>query len=1547
MGAINFDNIVISYPPADLKIEERLRNPGYPAQDQDVSMRCLVEDLNPAAPTVNRRVKVWYQWLPLADNQPLPGTNNWSSAAMLPLGGDLYEGTIPRFPNGYVHYYYECLSDGFFFARDPDGTEGAEGEHSESRLQKFWWNGTNQTARPSGAVLHETRYEVRRYRSEYGTVMLDAQPEAATVAMELVDDEVWQGVTLVTGITNLTFKFKGLDRYTNDAAFFSPTPVVWGDNDQDFPYPPVAGYLELDATNSIRAELEYSGFLLMRFNADNNATNAYIVKRAVYQNFNTWQASKVYFEESQGLYGIQSFPEDFNAWTTDAYLAGSDLGEPFQNETPSDEFKVYPFMTANNWVMANGRIVDERHKLQADPVNLALLLRQAGYVRNSGGSLTEGVEKMTYQARASIDESLAELRFALYNGGYSWTLPQTITTTFRAVEMSPAKPYISVLAGFQPFSQGSSCYEIRLAQVSQTTTGSDNTLQAQIWRWDPDTETSTQLAAGTPFTGSNLAVDKLLTIGITNVSGSTVIGVNVAGTQRARFSDSAANRLTLGGTVGFATHDALPSIQSVAVAHGGGSFTQNAATFATTTGWYMGGKRDDDNTKYRWSVEDNRLIRAVPLQTIDLFYAARRGEATAPDVADYVLKHAAVPVTSLNYGALREEILHLWDQSFVEIRYGGGDVGVVIDDPRIYPWRATSRVFEEHATDYYDWPDWNAQYDWLRDENPAQWAVLEGWIAPSSVSSGNEVQLDRSRANPALAQAVLSPLLTNGIGTINYSYRVTGGTAVYAIERSDDGLPRAWTTIEVHTNAAGESGSYYLPIRENFSGRIRIRLDEASDDDAVLLLDGLLARDYPPRDDTTWQAYNVLITDLQTNRLFEIQSCYLNNDPTNGVAGTDSFTEHEPFVQSPMVGTGIGEIGFWYRVFTPGNTGHITLAVASHPDTPDADWRVITNLTVTNSTYLYFNDPKIYDLDNKVLRVYSSTEADERVCIDNVVMTEPVRAGFEIRSVTLLPAQPLEHDAVQVEVEIGRFIMNPVGIEIYLSYHEGETPWGVTNWWSADDTGESERIRLWPVAEGSRIYRTLEGDKIPAFAVDTPVQYFAWGTHSDIKLSQGDRPIFQGTNVFTHPAWYWPVNLNETHAAEGWSPYYFVYSCPPYSVWVNEVNYYARYTDEDYEYIELLGPAQALINNWRIELIDYSTYDIYDTCIVSNNYRLPHAQQGWGFFLWGDTGVSNAVQNFDFPLQNNIQQSGGIVLKRSMGAIEHMICHGPAGASMIAAGFEYIGTKIGLTRYAPLHLYSPYAAGSVYEDFAWQQPSSWSYTPGEVNVDQTLADISTFCLISSFIGPHGTQDGGAGSPLNIQVAIGGSTQIVYTADQWYRIYSLKSNGTPVPEAQGASEYVWSVTGASQDISNEVAFAAWAHPYGGVPTAWLARWSEAAVAAGDTDGLDTVAEHLLNTSPTANTAYAFEVTSISVSNNVAVTVRLTRDTVVDDYNAGCINGKLYLYGSGNLLTEPFTEISVPPTEIDGADFGNDAGVSEHTYFIPVAPDPLMYYRAVIK
>lgn len=1540
VGFIYIDNIYISQPPTSVTITEEQYNPGYPAQDQDVRVRCRVTDGDDGYPSVNRQVRVFYSW---EDNSS--PHEDWPSTNMTLIADDVYEGVIPQHGAGMMYYYFRCTFDGYFYKRDPDGpSPGTQPERNEKDALVH-----PAYLKKKGSANYRN-YEIRRYQSDVKVMRVLADPPSATVDMELVADHVWQGLTLVSGITNMNWTFRGIDGYAEDAAGYDNVPWMWGDNNQDFPYPPIAGYAERDATNSIAAQLEYDGFLLIRLNRQEN-TNSYIVKRAVYQNFNVWPASQTDFAVSLGLYAIKTFEafedDPQSNWVDDFYEQGQYKLETLDSSTPDNDFvRGDPALTyVNNfWAYDQARIVKER-----DVYNQALSVFQdrnaleldggvaRGRVWNTYASKTEGVGNFDFRARLSLNDNYFSY-FKGVTGGLNpfiedptnWPLSYRAEATFRAATLSPGMGSISLLTRIRPgvgLFDPPSYYETRLSQGDPTIQNQE-LLNLEVFRWKNGV--ATKIGSTVPSQGVSpysLTGVKTVRVGLTNVASYVRITVSVDRQGRTdnnfdwgtfTFDDASDDRLTEVGTVGFISFDAQIEVQQVRVMAPGTARTANLlpgdnwATQLTPTNWYMGGTAAG---VARWRISDNYLLRNIPTQKLGIYLAPMPdGSSMQPNFAE-LQKKTEVELSGLGYTTYSVP-LKLWNESFVMIKNEAtGEINAVVDNLALSPWRAVTRADKtsiESGTEeeiggvkYYNWTSTTQQDTWVQADGNTGWLVLEGWVTTRG-SNEDKVQFDRTRANTNLVQALISPYLTNNIGEVIFNWRASGiSNVVYIVERSAPGSSSTWDIEKTVTNST-LSGKEQVAFGTDFPGRIRIRVGAATKADAWFEIDNLVVRDYPPRDNTTWQAYNALISSEQTSKAFEptdptAKTAYLNNSTTNDVKG--ELKDSQPYIQTPEVGTGIGEIAFWYRVWdTQGGPAKISLQAA--PDAESGSWKELTNIVVEagQTDYVYFWDDDIFEPDNKVLRIYCITNETykNRVCIDNVLMTEPVRPGYEFRAVTLSPEQPLVGQQPGLEVEIGRFIMNPEQIKIYVSYLVGTNTWGYTNWWTS---AYPQKIELEEVAP--RIYRTPEGLKLPSGAIDEVVQFIVWGVHSKIQVEQGDKPIYQGTNAFINPAWHFPVDLNGMPSldnpagkgAYGWSPYYFVYSCPPKSVWVNEVCYRTRSSENDLEYIEIIGPTGANVGGWKLQMRDVFN-ELWRQSTINAGFQFADVSKGWGFFVWGDAAVPNVSQVIPGSgpgTAPDILVNGGLRLVRSNGAWEDRVSWGTYGEDMQNDyGYLYAGEKGGTS---PLSLQSTneFVLGQTAADFDWR---SATYSPGAINPDQEMVElepVTAFFMVYSVIGLNGAHSVGVNPLEMIAVPQGGSTNITYTADDWYRIDAFLSDGEVVGSALGERSYEWTVIDVQGDVSNHVMFV---EAYPGVSTNWLGTWG---ADTGQTlhDSVPSLDyAYMLDIDPWAAHEIAYMITGMTVSNGSAtITVKLT------DYGVGHgpINGQVAVYARESLTT----------------------------------------------
>jgi hypothetical protein len=440
-------------------------------------------------------------------------------------------------------------------------------------------------------------------------------------------------------------------------------------------------------------------------------------------------------------------------------------------------------------------------------------------------------------------------------------------------------------------------------------------------------------------------------------------------------------------------------------------------------------------------------------------------------------------------------------------------------------------------------------------------------------------------------------------------------------------------------------------------------------------------------------------------------------------------------------------------------------------------------------------------------------------------------------------------------------------------------------------------------------------------AVDDVVQFFVWGAYGGIDM---EHPIVQGTNAFVNPTWYFPADLNAVTPREpglpalgsrGWSPYFYVYSCPTGSVWVNELRYDWSGYESNTEFIEIVGPAGADLGRWTLQMVN-SGNEVTKTSVITNGFVLKNATNGWGFLIWGDPTMSiygNDVLTNDWAddQQDMSLYGGGVRLIRSNGAWEDRVAWGPsyyAETLVNLYGYTYAGDMTSVStlslRSASTNRNWPKAG-----DFVW---GTGDPTPYASNTGQTLLGSSEDPIIASMIysaiGPHGVHSLGPNVVESVAITSGDSTNIIYTANEWYRIGTMLTNGVPVGAALGAKVYTQALVNVQSSISNQVTFTNASSAQTGltnrVELQWVTNYyptSEAAAVA----NTNIVRDYLLNISPTNSHTIAFSIDSIIASNKVTVTVKLA-----DGVNAltNRINGVLRLYGKPTLKASNWVVIA---------------------------------------
>ncbi len=717
------------------------------------------------------------------------------------------------------------------------------------------------------------------------------------------------------------------------------------------------------------------------------------------------------------------------------------------------------------------------------------------------------------------------------------------------------------------------------------------------------------------------------------------------------------------------------------------AYFNNFATNAT--GW-----SDPSGKWYRQS--SDATYRRPGYTGEDLAFAVQ----TAPSAKDGDLEDDASWTTVATHTGFKStpyirfsQVIHNPNDVFVRLKHTTGTGSLVVDNIQITPWHAETRA----------------------DSNG--WAIGEAWIgslAPDTHT--NVVEFMRSRAYTNRFQYMRSPWMTNGVGNLQFDYRGISASetnpVIMGIQATLPGDTNAWETLVTVTNNPTAWTPYSWTVDK--PGNLYVRVVNLSPaGDAGFYVDNPRITERLIVNDQAWQAYNALISGTRPELLMEeegnIKGGFLNHVP--GPFNPDTivaFTNHYPFIESARLSNGVGEISFWYRSFS-GVPATIEIRGAASRATPDDEWTILGRITnVTSTSYAFFSTPQ-YERNLEFVRFVTATNPGAgRACLDNILIASPYGADLAIRNVTPNPPIPLYNDSVHVTAELYDFFLQPTNIAMTLHWRTGQNDWG--------DFSAANEIPMSLIASNLSGMTFMTTAPIPAQPVDTVVQYYVSaefeGLFSNISSPNNDR-------TFTNPDWYHPIDLNAGQSLK--NPYYFSFSCLPGQVWINELNVIdSTWPDVD-QYIEICGPSDVDIGNWKIKVYNNQAYALDATYTLPPSTRFINETNRYGFWVLGDPEVGAR----DMTLTNPIPVPGGIQLLRSMGAIEHAVCFdgftgGQAMTNNPAYRFVYIGSDDDLSDTT----LSMYGTGSNKSSFAWTW-EAFDYNPGAINLNQTLIPWST------------------------------------------------------------------------------------------------------------------------------------------------------------------------------------------------------------------------------
>ena len=415
-------------------------------------------------------------------------------------------------------------------------------------------------------------------------------------------------------------------------------------------------------------------------------------------------------------------------------------------------------------------------------------------------------------------------------------------------------------------------------------------------------------------------------------------------------------------------------------------------------------------------------------------------------------------------------------------------------------------------------------------------------------------------------------------------------------------------------------------------------------------------RDEPMLDYRAWWGWNLRTLgepeDLEkrmylydrTTGLPNGMSLALNNSVTDDVfvMQNEEYKQYQPFLQTPTFATNVvGEISFKARKYDVDNPQPAQVTVyGSYTGSLNSDWVEIGRFIVSNSTYTTYTKKTEPGKEYKAFRlavtgvkgVVSANppnrapegyEEPVRVLIDEVLVSEAIRARFEFRRVgafrtgldtmTVIPnvpsmeQQPMAGESWGVQCEVyPSQLADEIDLTrkpiVKLHWFEGEIPWGYNNWRS-NNLAKSAYLAEATDTNGfyRSSYRLAQDAVIETISKKSTTVQYELEVIYYTKGSQTPQTNFLSeSRSWVTPEWYKGVDKNA--GKDSFSAYSILDSVAPGWAWINEVNIFGTEsgsvdnTDSDYQYVEIAVPAEADIGGWSVKMVEATD----DSHVVTN-----------------------------------------------------------------------------------------------------------------------------------------------------------------------------------------------------------------------------------------------------------------------------------------------------------------------------------------------------------
>jgi len=1392
---------------------------------------------------------------------------------------------------GDLQYYFVCQFEGEYYQSKDYTVYPVETnlvlfppENQSPRT----YSAAGMTAGSSAATTPFV-YSMRLFPSNHDTVKTVLfvngssvpEPESSVPPMTLVGTNRWQtkyDIVNHPGVTNLLWYFEATGAYTNN--FQTTSEKTYWQNigsspiqNGGLPYGDNCELTDASITNrpgswfgvtTVPGESSYVLFTL-----DTGRTN-YLAGRGEYQNFNAWNVGSVAegkFTDALDKYPKISYSQNFSTNWLASYFGGKSnwFGVGTFTDITSRQFGPDQILGDVNWLAGayqqaiertaiNGLVIDAETAIQRRNQGVRLLGGATGlglgYYQGSRNQLTgiNGLGTISFKARLS--RPLSEEPNYNFNAAYRWVdlvkSNYMLSAYMRADVASPETPSLSLIAYYQGPQR---FYEYRIVQlpdardVNGTTAvaGRDRYVAHQIWKWSGN-NTPLMLAESkrpnTSATALEATYDAKLTDPVVNptefriYTGSTGVVMRVKfKNQEIPFPSGSANfevvdatSPLLYGGYGFHAADCTLSFTSLGVSPTGPGAIPGSPEVAviggSDTGAALAGQWAFPSDLYE--VSGNSFI-SKPLAT------QVKVQTGTSELGPWTTFYTQT-INSYDYQTITATT-NSWQSLCAKIQIDNDAENVVIDGVNVTSWRAET-VTASPSDD---------------------WLITEGWLSYDSTNKWY-AHFDASQADLTLAQGLRSRRV-QGLGSIVFDYRVPVAPARLKLQYTESAYPQddtpgsPWVDITNLTFTASTSTwvnvNLFLGMAPATNLYVRLLNDMDYSPTSIIDLRNITIWNNPTNSPNDWVAYNMKITATETNKwwLDSNRSGYMNNHPTNDTIATRPMIDFNPSIMAPRLTRGLGTVSFLARAFTTNYVaGETNTSITIYATTdewnmlkPDLEWtKLYTFNNITNAFYrpFFYSHPTLPNTYKAVKLVVDGVigpGTPERVCIDEIVLTEAVYPRFDITDVRLLlptlseTLQPMEGDDIGIEAKLTNVLLDPQNISLYVTYVLGTNTWGVLN------APESNRVTKALMNVTNNTYRT-PGDfminGIPEQEKYTVVQYLVWAEY----YRAGSSTVYTNkqtpdtANNFVNPSWYRPVNLNKVGNVETgvpkatWSPYYIVYDVPPGSVWINELNLLENDLSAQNRvfmnpYIEIAQPSWMNLEGWTVEVLDLFHQPRLTKTITPDAPVASADSSGYGLFVIGNelpvsgypsltsTTVVHDVVFGDMRGQDAVDAyyPGGYRLKRPMGMYEQAIVYDwdPAffsGEQYVndepfpQTPFTYVGREFeeGSLSFTGNVTIAVGRYERTDSTNSWQPGvATFNWTPGRKNSGQIFPNspmpggsnvliTSTFFSLNDSL-MHGWQNGSRQNPLVFKMKKGQGTNFVYVAEPWFRFYEVKSN----------------------------------------------------------------------------------------------------------------------------------------------------------------------------